>query len=87
MLDEDFKVWLIETNTNPSITTPGVILKAYVPRMIDDAFKLTIDKVFGNGEKEGIVDEIGEEKLKQKTFPMVGHVDDENLWDLIDEKI
>lgn len=56
MMDEDFRVWLIETNTNPSITTPGAILKAYVPRMIDDGFRLTVDKVFPPKDFGGLQD-------------------------------
>lgn len=103
MLDENFRVWLIETNTNPSITTPGVILKAYVPRMVDDAFKITLDKIFPPKEHGAPVGVIGGEELEmqedkeanraggagwqRKTFPMPGYDDDENLWDLIDEKV
>jgi hypothetical protein len=56
MMDEDFRVWLIETNTNPSITTPGLILKAYVPRMIDDGFRMTVDKIFPPKEYGGLPD-------------------------------
>jgi tubulin---tyrosine ligase len=46
MIDSLGKVWLIEVNTNPSIIESGVFLKALIPRMINDAFKLTIDLVF-----------------------------------------
>lgn len=98
MMDENFKVWLIETNTNPSITTPGVILKAYVPRMIDDAFRLTLDKVFppreygvvGHEAPEAelqIPEVKGEAPQRKRVFPMPGYGDHENLWELIDEKL
>lgn len=86
MLDEAFHVWLIETNTNPSITTPGVVLKAYVPRMVDDAFKLTIDKIFPVANLDH-ANQINEDKELKKSFPMPGYEDDENLWDLVDEKV
>lgn len=46
MLDADMNVWLIEVNTNPDIEESSQLLKMLVPRMIDDCFKLTIDKVF-----------------------------------------
>lgn len=88
MIDESFGVWLIETNTNPSITTPGIILKAYVPRMINDAFKLTVDRVFPSKDPQILEEQvIREEKQNVETFPMPGYPDDENLWDFLDEKI
>ena len=43
MLDEDFNVWLIEINTNPCIEESSGILKIYIPRMIEDMLKLTVD--------------------------------------------
>lgn len=52
MIDCDYKVWLIEVNTNPSIDESGPLLRQLVPRMIDDMFKLTIDKIFNNKIKE-----------------------------------
>ena len=48
MVDSAFKVWLIEVNTNPAIDDCSPMLKAMIPRMLDDAFKLTIDKIFNN---------------------------------------
>ena len=46
MLDESLKLWLIEVNTNPSLDETNKFLQALVPRMIDDAFKLTLDQEF-----------------------------------------
>lgn len=46
MLDSDLNVWLIEANTNPCIEESSKLLATLLPRMIDDMFKLTIDKVF-----------------------------------------
>ena len=46
ILDEDFNVWLIEVNTNPCIEESSNILKIYLPRMIDDMLKLSVDKLF-----------------------------------------
>ena len=45
MIDEDLKVWLIEVNTNPCLELSSPILQELLPRMLDDAFKLTIDKI------------------------------------------
>lgn len=46
MVDADFTVWLIECNTNPCIEESSQLLKVLLPRMLDDAFKLTLDKQF-----------------------------------------
>jgi D-alanine-D-alanine ligase-like ATP-grasp enzyme len=43
ILDEDFNVWMIEVNTNPCIEESSTILKIYLPRMIDDLVKLSVD--------------------------------------------
>lgn len=48
MLDSQFKLWLIEINTNPAIDDCSAVLKVLIPRMLDDMFKLTIDKLFNN---------------------------------------
>jgi hypothetical protein len=47
ILDEDFRVWLIEVNTCPYM---GPVLtkqhQNFMLDLLDDTFKLTIDKVF-----------------------------------------
>ena len=46
MLDCDLNVWLIEVNTNPCIEDSSAYLSALLRRMLDDAFKLTVDVCF-----------------------------------------
>jgi len=46
MVDNDFSVWLIEVNTNPCLDESSSILRRLLPRLIDDLFKLTIDRDF-----------------------------------------
>ena len=46
MIDETGKAWLIEVNTNPCLEESSAILRQYIPRMLDDAFKLTVDKIW-----------------------------------------
>jgi len=43
MIDAQQHPWLIEVNTNPDITLSSKLLQQLVPRMLDDAFKLTVD--------------------------------------------
>ena len=46
MIDENFKVWLIECNTNPCLELSCVLLSRILPQMIDNALKLTLDPLF-----------------------------------------
>lgn len=70
MVDSQFKAWLIEVNTNPAIDDCSPMLKAMIPRMLDDAFKLTIDKIFNNKLCENV-----------EPFPVQNYKDDENMWE------
>ena len=47
MFDKDINPYLIEVNTNPGLEISSPLISQLVPRMIDDAFRLTIDEVFG----------------------------------------
>jgi hypothetical protein len=46
MIDTYGGIWLIEINTNPCLDESSPLLQHLIPRMIDDALRLTLDKVF-----------------------------------------
>ena len=46
MLDENFNLFLIEINDNPGLEESSPWIEIIVPRMLDDALRLTIDKLF-----------------------------------------
>ena len=46
MIDEKFNPFLIEINTNPGFEFSSPLINMLLPRLIDDAFKLTIDTDF-----------------------------------------
>ncbi len=46
MFDIDLNPFLIEINTNPGLEISSPLISKLVPRMIDDAFRLTIDKIY-----------------------------------------
>jgi hypothetical protein len=46
MIDEDFRVWLIEINTNPYIGTPNEYIKNLVPNMIDEMLNIVLDPIY-----------------------------------------
>lgn len=39
MIDENFKVWLIEVNTNPCLELSSALLSKILPAMVDNCFK------------------------------------------------
>ena len=47
MIDEEFKPWLIEINTNPCLEIANSpILTRIIPTMLENAFRLSIDLIF-----------------------------------------
>jgi len=48
MIDEDFRVWLIEVNTNPYIGIHNKGMKHILPEMFAGLFKIVLDPVFEN---------------------------------------
>ena len=46
MIDKNFKVWLIEINTNPCLETSSPILRNVVSQLLDHSFKICIDPLF-----------------------------------------
>ena len=48
MIDEDFRVWLIEVNTNPYIGIYNDSMKDLLPSMLNGLYKIVLDPVFEN---------------------------------------
>ena len=46
MIDDEFRINLIEINTNPCLETSCPVLSKIIPRMLDNAFKISIDPIF-----------------------------------------
>lgn len=46
MIDEDFRTWLIEVNTNPSLQIHNKGLRPILPKMMNELFNIVLDPVF-----------------------------------------
>lgn len=46
MVDEDFRVWLIEVNTNPYLGQPNQWTKQFVPAMVDELLQIVLDPLY-----------------------------------------
>jgi D-alanine-D-alanine ligase-like ATP-grasp enzyme len=45
LLDEDFRLWLLEINTNPFLGTPNKDMVILVPKMVEDMIKIAVDPI------------------------------------------
>ena len=79
MFDADLNPYLIEINTNPGLEISSPLISKLVPRMIDDALRLTIDVVFGTIYSS---DRYGKEGYISP-FHVNGYLDSENLFELV----
>ena len=43
LIDEDFRVWLIEVNTNPYLGIPNEYMEGLLPNMLDDMLAIVLD--------------------------------------------
>ena len=83
MVDKQMNPWLIEVNTNPCLEESNQLLKELVPRMLDDAFKLTLDVMFPPMPAAKLMEALGDDydpNSKIETFPVPGYTDTENIW-------
>ena len=79
ILDKNFQPFLLEINTNPGFEESSPLIKMLVPRMIDDALKLTIDRGL---DYSGDVN-----KNKKSDFEVDGYSSEENMWLKIKSRI
>ncbi|CAD8097268.1 unnamed protein product [Paramecium sonneborni] len=45
MIDQSFKPYLIEINTNPCLETSSPVLQRIIPQMVENAFRMSIDTI------------------------------------------
>jgi tubulin---tyrosine ligase len=75
IVDEEYECWCIEVNTNPCLEFSSPLLEKLIPRMINDALKLTVDQVFPPQKGKSAYD-----SSKLNCFEVEGCANDENLW-------
>ena len=85
MLDIEFNPFLIEVNLNPGLEESSPLIKMLVPRMLDDALRLTVDKEFDTVYLfKGIERKSSESNYcYESPFPVNGYTNNENLFKFI----
>ena len=54
MIDDQFKVYLIECNTNPSLEICSPLLARIIPELLDNSFRIAVDPLY---QPPGLLDE------------------------------
>ena len=82
MFDIDLNPFLIEINTNPGLEISSPLISKLVPRMIDDAFRLTIDIIFGTEYSQDRYKHNDEKNIDEyiSPFHIEGYNDSENMF-------
>ena len=80
IIDNEFKPWILEINNNPGLVISSPVIQKIIPRMLDDAFRLTIDKIFET--KYDLSCNDNDWKYKSK-FPIDGFTDEENIFEFL----
>ena len=70
ILDQKFKPYLLEINLNPGLEISSPLISKLVPRMVDDALKLTIDAKYYKNKDEN-----------SSKYHVDGYDDNENMWE------
>ena len=69
ILDQKFKPYLLEINLNPGLEISSPLISKLIPRMVDDALKLTIDAKYYKNKEES------------SKYHVDGYDDNENMWE------
>jgi Tubulin-tyrosine ligase family len=46
LIDEDFRLWLIEVNTNPYFGIPNTFIADLLPKMMEDLLDIVLDPTY-----------------------------------------
>ena len=80
IVDNEYNPWLLEINNNPGLSISSPIIAKIIPRMMDDAFRLTIDKIFNTRYSHECFDKNKNYKSK---FKLDGYNDNENIFEFL----
>ena len=81
IVDNNFKPWILEINNNPGLGISSPVIEKLVPRMFDDALRLTIDKIFETKYDESCFDKENNKYISK--YKLDGFNDDENVFEFL----
>ena len=81
IIDENFKPWILEINDNPGLSISSPVIAKLIPRMFDDAMRLTIDKIFDTVYDESVIEK--ETNQYKSKYQLDGYSDYENVFEFL----
>ena len=69
MIDENFKVYMIECNTNPSLEICSPLLARIIPELLDNSFRIAIDPLYQPSQFLAQLKETEAELTQKNTTP------------------
>ena len=81
IIDKDYNPWILEINDNPGLEISSELISHLIPRMVDDALRLTIDKVFPTEYDKEVISSDGKNYVSK--YHLDGFSDEENLFEFI----
>ena len=81
IIDKEYNPWILEINDNPGLEISSELISHLVPRMIDDALRLTVDKVFPTEYDKEVLSKDGKNYVSK--YHLDGFKDEENLFEFI----
>ena len=81
IVDQQYNPWILEINDNPGIEISSKIISYLIPRMIDDALRLTVDKVFPTEYDNEVISKDGYHYNSK--YHLEGYNNEENLFEFI----
>ena len=84
IIDSNLNPYILEINDNPGLEISSELISHLIPRMVDDAFRLTIDKIFDTEYDSEVCskDEKGNFVYKSK-YKLEGYDDTENVFEFL----
>ena len=84
IIDSNLNPYILEINDNPGLEISSELISHLIPRMVDDAFRLTIDKIFDTEYDSEVCskDENGNFVYKSK-YKLEGYDDTENVFEFL----
>ena len=80
IIDKEYNPWILEINDNPGLEISSELISHLIPRMVDDALRLTLDKIFPTEYDKEVISQKGNYISK---YHLDGFSDEENLFEFI----
>ena len=80
IIDNEYNPWILEINNNPGLSISSPVIEKLIPRMMDDTFRLTIDKIFNTQYSSYCFDKNGNYISR---YHLDGYNDNENIFEFL----